>query len=145
MAVAAIPQAETPAKESARPISIFDRERPIREVMAPSEAPHGKLVLDSKQCDALTHAHISIKRGLETLVLLVEGVEDLINSLAHDEAMAEVYQDRTEALNYVIGTIEGFLYDADDVVEGEYGFRAAQKRRQAERNAAMQNGGGAHV
>ena len=113
--------------------------------MAPSEASRGKLVLNSKQCDALTHTHISIKRGLETLFLLVDGVEGLINLLAHDKDMAEVYQGRTDALNYVIGTIEGFLCDADDVVEGEYGFRAAQKPRQVERNAATLNGGGVHV
>jgi|EndMetStandDraft_9_1072997.scaffolds.fasta_scaffold69352_3 hypothetical protein len=103
------------------------------------------LILNEQQREALIGAHCSIKFGLDALTLLVACVEDVIDTLAPDEKTAEIYRSRTEALNYIIATIERDLEDANEVYEPDHGFRAMRKHKEASRKTATLNGGGAHV
>lgn len=103
--------------------------------MAEGASIHAEgLFLTQKQGEDLHVAHTAIKQGLETLLLLVDDVEDLIQLLAPDKRMVEAYHGRTDALNYVIATIERHLEDADAIADPEFGFRATRERRTAKLN-----------
>lgn len=103
------------------------------------------LILNEQQREALIGAHCDILRGLETLRLLVDGVDSVLGVLTRGKHLEGVYQDRVDTLSYVIRTIERDLEDADEIIDPENGFRAMRKHKETCRRTETLNGGGARV